>query len=565
MKRITIFLLFSLCVTSIFGQQLKKFSMIPAEYFVQMQEFFASTGADSKENLKLIKDFQKNWDEGLISELQKTDILNTSNALLNKRAKPNPQFINYINTILTIVNNPKGSSVFGAWNKTVNSMIEQKSLLVIDEFNKSIIDLLNENIINQTPTIKWVSDNPSYTLTFDKEPILTFNNINLKCFGKNDSSVIYQTSGTFYPMTSKWTGSKGKITWRRAGLGENSVFANLRDYKIDMRFAGFKADSVMFTNTIYYDKPLLGSLEEKVTADVTYDNASYPVFDSYDKLIFIKEIYPGVDYQGGFTMKGARFLGSGNKEQDAILYMYRKDSLFLTCRSKIYVFRKDMAVGRNTSVAFKLVNDSMFHPGLLFKYNVKLREVTLIRDGDPQSMSPSPYFNTYHKLDMDFEQLTWPLDKNEIKMGTLKGSIINKASFESANYFRESRYNEIQLNDEIHPLVFLKRYSDKQGSTTFYVDGLADYMKKDITQVRQLCLTLLYKGFIEYEVESGKIKIKQRTYDYLKARVGKIDYDVIKFDSEHDMVGLENASLNIQNNDLKLYGVPKIQVGTLKT
>ena len=89
MKRITIFLLFSLCVTSIFGQQLKKFSMIPAEYFVQMQEFFASTGADSKENLKLIKDFQKNWDEGLISELQKTDILNTSNALLNKRAKPN--------------------------------------------------------------------------------------------------------------------------------------------------------------------------------------------------------------------------------------------------------------------------------------------------------------------------------------------------------------------------------------------------------------------------------------------------------------------------------------------
>jgi hypothetical protein len=556
------FLISFLVISSFsFGQTLKKFSLISEEYFLQMNEFFASTGADSKENLNLIKAYKKAWDEGVIGESQKTEIFNISNALLNKRGKPNPQFVTLINTILAIANNPKGNTFFDAWKQSVESLLATKSLLIFDDFNKGMIDLLNENIINKTASCQWMTDEPSYTFIFDKEPILQYNNVKIKCIAKNDSAIIFNTSGTFYILTSKWTGKNGKVTWRRAGLGENSVYATLKDYKIDMRTAGYKADSVTFINKTYYDKPLFGSLEEKCVADVNSENASYPTFDSYNKLIIIKEIYPGVDYQGGFTMKGARFLGSGNKEQDAMLYIYRKDSVFLTCRSKIYVFKKDMAIGRNTSVSFKLLADSIFHPGLLFKYNVRTREVSLIRDNDPQSMSPSPYFNTYHKLDMDYEQLTWPIDKNEIKMGTLKGSIINKAYFESANYFRESRYNELQLNDDVHPLVLLRRYSDKlNGIRAFNVDGFADFMIRDITQVRQMCLTLSYKGFIEYDINTGNIKLKQRLFDYLKARVGKIDYDVINFESEHDMVGLENASLNINNFDLKLYGVSKIQV-----
>ena len=561
MKKILLFAFIVFATISGYSQQLKKFSLISEEYFLQLNEFFASTGSDSKENVTLIKEYQKAWNEGLIGEGQKSDILNICNSLLNKRGKPNPQFLTLIKTILTIANNPKGNTFFDSWKKSVNYLLESKSLLVFDKFNETIIDLLTENIINKTTAHQWMTDEPSYTFSFDKEPMLKYNNVKIKCISKNDSIIIFNTSGTYNMLTNKWAGNKGKITWRRAGLGENSVFADLKDYKIDMNTAGFKADSVTFINKTYYDKPLIGKLEEKCMADVNSETATYPTFDSYDKLIFIKEIYPGVDYQGGFTMKGARFLGSGNKEQDAMLYIYRKDSIFLTCRSKIYVFKKDMAVGRNTSVSFKMNTDSMFHPGLLFKYNVRTREVTLIRDNDPQSMSPSPYFNTYHKLDMDFEQLTWSIDKNDIKMGTLKGSIINKAYFESANYFRESRYNEIQLNDDVHPLVLLRRYSDKMaGLKTFNVDGFADFMVRDITQVRQLCLMLSYKGFIEYDIETGQIKLKQRLFDYLKARVGKIDYDVINFDSEHDMVGLENASLNINNFDLRLYGVAKIQV-----
>ena len=329
------FLVSLVLVTTVgFGQTLKKFSLISEEYFLQMNEFFASTGADSKENLNLIKAFKKTWDEGVIGETQKTAIFDISNALLNKRGKPNPQYITLIKTILSIANSPKGSTFFDAWKQTVDYLLAQKSLSIFDDFNKGVIDLLDENIINRTASSQWMTDDPSYTFIFDKEPILKYNNIKLKCIAKNDSSIIFNTSGTYFMLTSRWIGSNGKVTWRRAGLGENSVFATLKNYKIDMRTAGFKADSVTFINKTYYEKPLVGTLEEKCVADVTSENASYPAFDSYDKLIFIKEIYPGVDYQGGFTMKGNRFLGSGNKEQDAMLYIYRKDSVFLTCRSK---------------------------------------------------------------------------------------------------------------------------------------------------------------------------------------------------------------------------------------
>jgi len=66
-----------------------------------------------------------------------------------------------------------------------------------------------------------------------------------------------------------------------------------------------------------------GTLTEKILADVKEGKASYPRFDSENKRIFIGSLYKNIDYEGGFSQHGVKFLGSGDKTQDAILTFKR--------------------------------------------------------------------------------------------------------------------------------------------------------------------------------------------------------------------------------------------------
>jgi len=220
----------------LYCQQFKKFSVTPEEYFTQMQSFFESNGADSKENLKLIEAYKELWDKGLLNEDQKTTLINTSNVLLAKRGKPNPHFLDYFKTVLALSNSPKGNSIFATWDKILNYLYAEKSISMADNFNNNITLLLTQNIISKSASAEWSFDTPSYELVFDKEPLLVFDkNIKLKCTSKGDSALIYNTHGTFNILKSQWTGSDGKVTWRRAGLGENSVYATLQNYTIDIK------------------------------------------------------------------------------------------------------------------------------------------------------------------------------------------------------------------------------------------------------------------------------------------------------------------------------------------
>jgi hypothetical protein len=54
---------------------------------------------------------------------------------------------------------------------------------------------------------------------------------------------------------------------------------------------------------------------------------TYPRFDSYSKRLVVKNIYPDVDYDGGFGMRGNKFVGSGNAQNPAKLLFKRNNAL----------------------------------------------------------------------------------------------------------------------------------------------------------------------------------------------------------------------------------------------
>lgn len=544
------------------AQQIKQFSDNEVAYLQELETFFSSS-AKKDELLKYLKQFKKNWESGEIDRDEKSRIVATSNALLKKYGKPSPHFHEYLQTVELFFTTDQPATSYHAWDEAYKYLLKSKSLNAADKFCKNSLQLLAEHALYTSSTVTWkLLRVKSFKYEFkDNVAKVILPPTTLQCTSTGNSFVINQASGYFLPFENLWVGDGGKVTWERSNLNSESVFAELANYQIDMTKHTYTADSVWFTNDSYYNEKILGSLEDKTTDVKSPADITYPRFKSYKNVFVIKDIYPGIDFRGGFNMNGSKFIGSGSVEEPATLTVKANNgkTLFKT-NSMGYTFQKESISSRNAAISIYVDQDSIYHPGLLFRYNVATRTVNLIRNGDTENLSRSPYFDSYHMLDMDFQQLTWQIDNPEMKMGGLDGTNMSKATFESANYFREARYMEIGMYNQIHPLVALRRLSKEKKKETFSVREYAAYMRMPEPDCIHLCLDLSFRGMIKFDSKTNTLEIKQRTYEYLDAVIGKIDYDVIRFVSEHDMKGMSNATFDMTSKDLNMVGVSKIQV-----
>ena len=108
-------------------------------------------------------------------------------------------------------------------------------------------------------------------------------------------------------MDRKWW----KIDWQRAKLDKDKVYAEVKNYNITLKSTSFNSDSALFYSN-YFAEPVLGKLSEKVISNLGYKKVRYPSFESYDKRLLIKDVFPSVDYDGGFTIRGRNLIGSGS-------------------------------------------------------------------------------------------------------------------------------------------------------------------------------------------------------------------------------------------------------------
>ena len=331
----------------------------------------------------------------------------------------------------------------------------------------------------------------------------------------------------------------------------------LKDYEIDLKRSGYTADNVVFTNKRYFNEPLKGILNDQVRYIKEPDDATYPRFDSYTKQFSIKELYKDIDYEGGLSMQGSKMVGTGTRENTAKLKIYRNDTLVLIASSVYFGFKIDKVSSQQTSVTIKLQKDSIFHPDLFLTYRVKNKELTLLKTDN--FSSKGPYFDSYHKVDMNFDQLTWKMDENFMRFTAARGTAIGNAYFESVNFFNYNKFMNMMMMDKAHPLVSLKSFAKKYGNEEFPVEEYANYLKMSVNQVEQMAMRMAYGGFVYYDMNTNMITIKPRLYDYLAASINKIDYDVIGFSSVVD-APLENAIFNLSNYDLTIFGIPEIYV-----
>jgi len=556
--RSLIFITFSLFISTLAAAQTpKQFTHDKLKFMEEMQTFLESS--NEKETKEFFKLFTPVWETAPLSEVQRERIYTFCDLLLKKRKKAS-DFNLYLQAILNFVKYEQPAGNFDPWMLSLEKTIEKETRGGFTKYLEISAGLFKDNTLYESRAVRWAADNNNYIFDFDSIPVLRFSALKLACYTKGDSSVILHTKGSYYPTETLFKGDKGRVTWQRAGIEPEKCYAEFSSYKIDVTKSQYNIDSVTFYNSDFFNKPLFGLLTDKVKANVNEDNATYPRFDSYLVNLQIKDLQKNVDYEGGFSMHGAKFIGSGNKKNDAILTFRwtnpdtKVEYKLIKARAKNFVINKDRILSEKASVTIYWDKDSVFHPGLEMKFNIADRELALIRN--EQGMGKTPFFDTYHKVDMYIEGVYWKIDDPVINMKMITGGAESKALFESANFWDDFRYTKIQGLDDVNPLIKIKKYSETKGTKTLNASDLAGYFRISDPEMRATLMRLSTMGFLIYDTDTDVVTIKDRLYDYINAKSKKTDYDVIQFNSV--ISKYDNASINLLNFDIKLRGVGQI-------
>jgi hypothetical protein len=550
---ICMLIVFSTTSVQVQAQTIKAFTPDSVIFLDELNTFLENVSPSYKQDVrKLMARLEFEWNYGNFKDFYRRRVYETANRMLAEQLKPYPDFFNYLKSVMHFYDTRQPLSAYNDLHDSYLKLLEPTSKKPYLGYLERINDLFENQYLYNYKGVIWRYTGGEFDFYYDTVPKFIFRNINLTCLASRDSIGILNTAGTYFPTLNVWVGHSGRVTWERAGYSPEIVHAALSDYTIRLQYSNYSADSVIFYHTGYFDRPLPGRLEDKVMANTTSENAIYPVFDSYLKRIQIKDLFKNMEFDGGFRLEGKQVQGSGSPERNATLTIFNKGKEFIVLGSQNFSIESDRIASQKATVTIYHESDSIYHPGLQMRYLDEKKELTLIRGND--GLSFSPYYDSYHEVDMYFESLNWKLDQPSIELERMKGlNPKGQATFESNNFYLEYRFDRLMGIDPVHPLIAIKNLVRNDPEKSFYVDELAEFLQKSDDQVRATVIQLTNLGFLNYDPTTDKAVVKERLYHYIDAKNGKTDYDVIRFNSEVE--DQSNATLDINTFDLRIKGV----------
>ena len=534
------------------AQKLSQFSGDTIKFLKELNDYFYDNSANKKDAEAYVLEFSQKWKANEIAGTYKQTIIETANQFLQKRLKPYPYYVSYINAVANFIQSGQPEENYENWQKCLQKILAGKTIRGISDFLEMSENMFAGNIFYKSPSYIYKSLENNYKFEYDSLPKVIFNDFTL--VGQNprgDSIAIENTKGIYYPTSRKFVGKGGKVGWIRAGLGDD-VYADIKRYTIDCKTGNYTSDSAVFYGKQYFDKPQLGRLSDRIITENT--EATYPRFDSYSKRLLVKNIYPDVDYDGGFGMRGPKFIGSGNAQNPAKIIFRRENKRFMEISARSFAMSKERVVANPGTVKLFFDKDSIYHPGLSFTYQTDKKTVTIIRGDD--GLQKTPYSNSFHKFDMYFEQLVWHIEEPHIEFGFLPNNFQGEAYFESSDFYNTDRAMALRGNESVSLTQKLNEYYLANGKQPFTVVDFAKYIKYLAVDLSPIIFKFAIFGVIYYDPETDLITVKQRLFDYMANARHTRDYDILTI---HSVVpGQDNASLNLLNWDLTIHGVKNV-------
>jgi len=534
--------------------------------FIDELETYLNTGLADKSGVKdFLKEFGNVWKSPAYNTYYKHTTYRIADEMLNKKMQVYPTFQTFLLVMQNFVKSEQPQSQFDQFDACLEKQMKQKPYTNLNNFLSVCESLFGSGVMFKSPTVAWSTDNNNYTFNCDSVQEIIFDKLNLKCRNeRNDTVIVYGTKGIYFPLKGNWKGYGGTTDWSRTGLASSDVYAELKNYNIIFKEGGFVADSVIFWNKTYFDHSIEGRVIER---DITEpkEKETYPRFVSYGKRFTIPNLTPDVTYNGGFSMRGRRFVGSGTKDEPAQLIFKRNNKPFLTASSLFFGITKDNIMTDDARINFSLDGDSIFHPDIQMIYNINKKHVSLIRS--TQGLSQAPFFDTYHKVNMFFEELSWFTDEPKIEFRMIEGNTQTVADFESQDFFRPELYEKLRDPSGMSPIVEIAKYSKSINSRDLLMDDLASFMHITSDEMRPIIFRLATIGVVNYDVQSDKIHVEDKLFTFIDNRSGKADYDVLDYHSEdpakfatNDSTAKDNGVMDLKNFDISINGIKVVDL-----
>ncbi len=543
-KLLTVCILLCLMVLAQ-AQRFTSFSKDPSKTVEEMKEFYASVPKDRQKEAKDILDtFELMWTTRMDPANQQV-FLEEANKMVKKKHRPIPHFQSFIHTYNVFIQSQYADEA-DTWKKILDYHIGQSSTFFQDKMSL-YARFFQGNILNQGDNVKWVAMSDPEKMGFAEEPFFEFKNIDLMGFSAKDSLTVKGMSGRYYPDKLQFKANGGTITWERAGLDDN-VKAVLKTYDIDLRFPRVVADNALLHYPRLFAQPVIGRVEDKAVLPTSEEKATYPRFISDEATLPVKNLYKDVDYVGGFEMRGASIYGTGQGDILAKVTIYNEGKVIISASSRSFLIRPANLLSEDAKVSVYIENDSIYHPAANFKYDNEKKSLLISRP--KQGVGRSPFFDSYHKLDMYVESLQWVTTEKRIELKPIVGNTSNqKAYFESQNYYEESVMHEIAGYNIVNPLYTLWQLFNSAGYESLTIEDVIRWFNKPPLDIKAMMIDFAARGFIEYDINNNQINYRSKIAQYLNNQVKKKDYDYIKLESK-----THYASLDLVTNDLKITG-----------
>jgi len=552
MRKAILSIILLLLVNLIYAQSIREFSR-DTGLFVAELTTFTGTHLESSE----VPDFQRFlhvFDS--LSYEQQLEIIDMSNMLLSRKCRPRPHFISYQRIMMEFLTEGKTSHGYDEWWEGTSQLLLRQDVSIrdFDQWLSLSFSLLDENIVYNSNSISWRVSGPSFQFHMDEKMTVSFEDVTVACYSGRDFIQIRNATGFIDPLELHWYGTHGMVTWERAGMPDNEMNAILGDFKINLKTPGYSADSAKLYYPALFEGVALGKLEDKVTLIKDLSSIVYPKFISYKSSYRIDDFVPGIHYSGGLAIEGSNLVGSEVGGEPAMLEIFGGDTLRLRVKSDRVSMNGRFIRAPHASVSIYFGKDSIYHPDQELSFDVARDMLRLNKSEDFKSLGP--YSNSYHKIDMNFDELSWNRGESTMTLQALQGTSVGRATFESNTFFDYGFFTDLQAMDIVHPLAQLYTYSRMLGGNTFALPNYATYIGYPHYQVRHLLMGLSKYGFVYYDDKTDLITVRQKTLDYISASMRQRDYDVIRFISRTE--GASNAKLDLNNRDLTITGIPVI-------
>ncbi|MEZ4919799.1 MAG: hypothetical protein R2792_11920 [Saprospiraceae bacterium] len=561
-RRFLVFIFSAFISVSAFAQMPTSFSENPNEFVDELEKFMtASKRPDLEEAFKV---FEKRYKSGNLGESRIQSVIRLTNQLAAQRLSPYPYYLNYINAVSAAAAD-SDTTLFERWHlvaeQTVAGLGRGKAK-PLGQFLLFSSDYMEKRAfkIGTGGSVTWYTKGGNTRFAYNSNaPQIICENVELIGTRKNDSLIVYNAYGTYYPMENTWIGTKGKVTWEAAGL-DSTVYALLTKYEIESHKPLFSSDTVTFYYPLYFPKgPILGSFEHNV---VVGGGNRFPKFESFDKNLKITKIGEGIEYIGGFRLSGSSLYGYGTNAEPAQVTMFNKkrERIFYGTGELFIIKREKSLVAEGVNAKLYMDSDSLFHPAVGLRVDIP-KEIIQLSRGQKGS-ERNPFFSSFYNMNLDAESITWHLAQDSLAIGTSIGTekgVATKVQFESSNRFDPKGYTRMQGIASKNPISTLYILHTEVGSRIVSDNHFAQRLNPnfDYSSIQTLLADMVSEGFINYYFDRHEIELRDKLIHYALASTGKKDFDAINIVSESKQA---NAHLDLKTKETTIFEVDKLEL-----